>query len=299
MTAAVTLPLRFQVGARTLLRIGRRLQRVALSLDDALSGEVPVLPPLGHDSQGYVLTSLPVDLVPGLAAASRGMIAHVRQRYTRYYADLTIGFEAWWAGLSGNTRSGLKRKEKRIGATVTAYRTAPELEDFHAVARRIALTTYQERLMGAGLPDTPEFQARMAALAAADGLRAWTLAVGEVPAAYLYCPVRDGTVLYEYVGHDPAYADLSPGAVLQLHAMRDLFAEGGFTRFDFTEGEGQHKRSMATGGVACVDLLLLRPTLANRAAIAALAGFDRCVALAKDITERAGLQDFARKMRRG
>ena len=67
------------------------------------------------------------------------------------------------------------------------------------------------------------------------------------------------TVIYAHVGHDPAFNDLSPGAVLQLEAMRDLFDEGGFARFDFTEGEGQHKRQFATGGVACVDLLLLRP----------------------------------------
>ena len=40
MTAAV-LPLRFQIGARTLASIPRRLVRVPLSLADVLAGAVP------------------------------------------------------------------------------------------------------------------------------------------------------------------------------------------------------------------------------------------------------------------
>ena len=81
--------------------------------------------------------------------------------------------------------------------------------------------------------------------------------------------------------------------------MQDLFGEGRFAAFDFTEGEGQHKRQFATGGVACVDLLLLRPTVANRAVMAALGGFDGAVALAKRGVRGAGLEGLAKRIRRG
>ena len=182
---------------------------------------------------------------------------------------------------------------------VRRYRTPDELAAFHSVARRIAKTTYQERLLGAGLPDTPAFVTRMLALAAADSVRAWTLDVDGVPAAYLYCPVQGDDVIYEYVGHDPAFGDRSVGTLLHVEAIRDLQAEGRFARFDFTEGEGQHKRTLSTSGVACVDLLLLRPTPANRATIALLAAFDGAVARAKTLVARAGLGDWARKLRRG
>ncbi|WP_334000465.1 GNAT family N-acetyltransferase [Sphingomonas aurantiaca] len=47
---------------------------------------------------------------------------------------------------------------------------------------------------------------------------------------------RGESLRYDHVGHDPAHNDLSPGAVLQVEAMRDLFAEARFARFDFTEG---------------------------------------------------------------
>jgi hypothetical protein len=298
--------LKFEIGARTLATIQRTLVRLPLTLDEARADRLPVLPVMPREAHGYVITSLPEHLVPGLVKASGEMLPFVRQRYTRYFTDFEPGFDAWWNGLSSNARQGIKRKAKKIAAEsggeldVRAFRAPHELEAFHDVARRISLRTYQERLLGSGLPDSPEFLATMLAQAAAGQVRAWLLYIAGEPAAYLYCPVIEGgVVIYAYVGHDPAFNDLSPGAVLQLEAMRDLFEEGSFSRFDFTEGEGQHKRQFATGGVACVDLFLLRPSLANRVTMASLGGFNRGVAGVKALVKRAGLEKVAKKVRRG
>ncbi|MBO9621340.1 MAG: GNAT family N-acetyltransferase [Sphingomonas sp.] len=303
--AARPTALKFEVGARTLVAVQRSLQRVPLSLADARSGALPELPPLAREAHGYSITSLPEPLVADAIKASGGMLPFVRQRYTRHYIDFTTGFEAWFAGLSSSARQGLRRKARKIAAEcggeldVRAFRTPAELETFHDVARRISLRTYQERLLGSGLPDTPEFIAEMLTLASAGGVRAWLLYIAGEPAAYLYCPAEGDTLLYAYVGHDPAFDDWSPGAVLQLQALQELFDEGRFAHFDFTEGEGQHKRQLASGGVACVDLLLLRPSLANRVTMAALAGFNRLVAEAKRAVQGAGLGGWAKKLRRG
>ncbi len=305
MSAVQPWPLAFQVGARTLWRIERRLVRVPLGLEAVLGGAAPVLPSLPDDADGYLVTSLPEHREAVMVFGAGDLLAWRRQGYVRYHIDLGIGFDAWLAQLSGNARSGLKRKARRIAALsggaldVRRYATPAELEDFHAVARPIAERTYQERLLGAALPGDAGFVAGMLRAAAADRVRAWTLAIGGEPAAYLYCAAQGSTLTYDYVGHDPAFADWSPGAVLHQEALRDLFAEGRFARFDFTEGEGQHKRQMATGGTACVDLLLLRPTLANRGALTALRGFDRAVSLAKEMAARPALRGIARRLRRG
>ncbi len=301
MSDAIRLPLKFQIGARTLAAVHRPLVRVSLSLDDAIATRLPMLPPLPAGAQGWLVTSLPVALAEDVRGLMGGMLAFERQRYTRYYVDLTIGADAWLAALSASTRSATKRKEKRVaarsggGLKVTRHATPDEMVAFHPLARAIAARTYQERLLAAGLPDTPAFRQSMLSRAAAGQVRAWLLHIDDRPAAYLYCPVVAGDVIYEFLGHDPDFAELSPGSVLQVAALRDLFAEGGLKRFDFTEGEGQHKRQMATGGVECVDLLLLRPTLANRAVVAAIAGFDRAVALGKRVLGG----DAARWLRRG
>ncbi|WP_029936513.1 GNAT family N-acetyltransferase [Sphingomonas sp. UNC305MFCol5.2] len=297
--------LKFEIGARTLLSVRRSLVRVPLTLAEARSGVAPALPPVDRDADGYSVTSLPESQMAALVAGSGAMLPFVRQRYTRYYLDFAGSYDDWFASLSSNARQGLRRKAKKIAAAsggtldVRRFRTPEELAAFHPVARAISATTYQERLLGSGLPEDAAFLRTMRELASADQVRAWLLSIAGEPAAYLYCPIHGDTVLYAYVGHDPKFNEWSPGAVLQLEAMQDLFGEGRFAAFDFTEGEGQHKRQFATGGVECVDLLLLRPSLANRGVMAALGGFNRTVALGKKTVNAAGLGKLAKKLRRG
>ncbi|WP_375397177.1 GNAT family N-acetyltransferase [uncultured Sphingomonas sp.] len=300
MTVARQVPLRFQVGARTIAVLRRDLVQVPLSLDAALSGRLPMLPPLDLGAQGYLVTSLPTDRRDALAWAAGGLIAATRQRYTRRYVDLTIGVDGYLDRLSTNMRSAIRRKTRKLVASggpldIRRFATPQEMAVFHPAARAIATRTYQERLLGAGLPGTPDFLDGMYRAAAAGNVRGWLLAIGGKPVAYLYCPIEDGVAGYRYVGHDPVFNDLSPGAVLQAEALRDLLATPGLKRFDFTEGDGQHKRQFATGGVDCVDLLLLRPSPANRAATWALSGFDGGVALARRHAARLGLAAFVRK----
>ena len=283
---ATETPLRFQIGARTLLSLPMRLRRVAWSLDDVLAGHNRVLPPLGG-ADGFLLTSVPEALIGEVGAA--GMVRHVRQRYDRHHLDLTIGHVAWAAQLSANTRQGLRRKTKRLAGggklDVRVHRRPDEIAAFLKRARRLSAMSYQERLLDAGLPDTEAFHAIAAALAEADSVRAWLLLHDGVPIAYLWCTADGDTLRYDHVGHDPAYAHLSPGAVLHAEALRQLFSDR-FRLFDFTEGEGQHKRQLATGGTSCADIVLLRPTIPNRVALAAVSGFDKAVALGKRVAQR-------------
>jgi CelD/BcsL family acetyltransferase involved in cellulose biosynthesis len=294
VSAATALPLR--IGARTVASIPRRLQRVALSLDEVLAERAPVLPALARDDDGYLLTSLPEAMVPAVTAD--GLIAAVRQRYGRYRADLSIGHDAWLAGMSGNARQALRRKQRKLGdAAVRLYRTPAELAEFHALVRPLSALTYQEKLLDAGLPDGPAFLREMLALAGEDRARGWCLFRDERPIAYLFCTAEGSALRYDHVGHDPALAALSPGTVLHAAAMADLFADR-FRWFDFLEGEGQHKRQFATGSTACLDLLLLRPTVANRATVAALAGWDRLVEAGKRAATHPALSRAARAIRR-
>ena len=303
MSEAAPWPLRFQVGARTIATVRRRLVRVPLNLADVLAGEVPVLPIAPADAHGYLVTSLPAALLDPLVARAGKRSVLVRQRYTRYHIDLSIGFDRWLAQLSGNARSQLRRKAKKLAGqgdvTVRQWRCADDMPAFHSIARGVAEKTYQERLLGAALPDTRDFVGQMTSLAAANRVRAWTLHLDGEAIAYLYCPAHGRVLLYEHVGHDPAFGHLSPGTVLHYRALEMLFDEAMFGWFDFTEGEGQHKAQLASGGTPCVDVLLLDPTIANRATIAALSGFDRSIAIAKCAVQSAGLSGLARRLRRG
>jgi CelD/BcsL family acetyltransferase involved in cellulose biosynthesis len=299
---SVALP--FRVGARTLWQIRRRLMRVPLTLGQALDGTPPALPALAPDLDGYFIHSLPTASLEPLKRRHPGLLCFVRQRYRRFHVALDRSFEAYLANLSAGTRSTLRRKARRLaqrcgGALdVRLYRTPGQVEEFHRHARAVSALTYQERLLDDGLPDGEEILAEMRRLAARDCFRGWVLFVDGLPASYLYAPAQAGTLVYAHLGYDPDHGGLSPGIVLQLEALRQLMEERRFDLFDFTEGEGQHKRQFATGAVECVDLLLLRPTLANRFAGHALAGFDRAVAFAKTAVARLGLESLARSLRR-
>ena len=284
MTDHVVLPLR--VGTRTLARIRRRLVRVPVSLEQALQGAAPQLPPLPRDADGYLIAALPVAARPILERQT-GLSPFVRQGYRRSYARLDGGFDAYLGRFSSKSRSTLKRKLRKLaeesGGTidVRTYSTPDEAEVFHRLARPLSARTYQERQLGYGLPEGEEALAEMRALAAQGAMRGWLLFLHGKPISYLYAPADGPTLVYAYLGYDPDHAQLSPGTVLQLEVMRMLMEEGRFALFDFTEGEGRHKQQFETGAIDCVDLLLLRPTVGNLAVACLLAGFDSAVALAK------------------
>jgi hypothetical protein len=297
-TAPVALP--FRVGARTLGRVERRLLRQACSLEEVIAGQPPTLPPLARDAHGYWLRSLPEAALPALLASQRGLVPFIRQRYRRHFTDLTLSFDAYLDAFSGKTRSTLRRKRRKLeersgGALeIRRYRTPDEMVMFHTLARAVSAASYQERLLDAGLPQGPEALRDMRALAERDQARAWLLFLDCRPISYLYAPAEGDTLIYAYLGYNPAHAAISPGTVLQLEVMRDLMEEGRFRRFDFTEGEGQHKSLFATGSVPCADLMLLRRSPGNVAVGLALNGFDRSVAVAKAVATRAGVARAAR-----
>lgn len=293
----VRLPL--QVGARILFAPTRRLIRLSLPLE--YQDQSPDLPLLANDADGFLITSLPAKLQTMLEAIHPNLRPFVRMRYQRHYASLQGGFDAYLGQFSSKTRSTLRRKTRKLtersGGELDfrSYSRADQIDEFYGHARAVSALTYQERLLGTGLPEGKEALAEMRSLAAAGAMRGWLLFLDGRPISYLYAPADGDTLVYAYLGYDPAQADLSPGTVLQLEAMRELMEEHRFRVFDFTEGEGQHKRQFATGCVDCVDLLLLRPTLANLAVGHLLTGFDAAVALAKRVAAAAGLSKLARR----
>ncbi|MGI4732792.1 MAG: GNAT family N-acetyltransferase [Janthinobacterium lividum] len=285
MTLAAGAPsdvaLKLQIGARTIASVRRRLSRVPLSLSECLANDIVMVPPVPANADGLLISSLPVERLATIG--TDGCMMMVRQRYVRSWADLSIGYDRWWQRLSAQARSGLGRKARRLGAKaeVRRYASADEVATFLPMARDIARTTYQERLLDAALPNSSTFVTETLERAARDEVRGWLLFVEASPAAYLFCTVqpdgRGDTLRYDHLGYDPAHAGLSPGSILQMAAWRDLMAEGRFARFDFLEGDGRHKRLFATHGVDCCDVLLLRRTIANRAILATLAAFDAAV----------------------
>lgn len=287
---------RFEAGARALAAVERRLVRVALPLDQSISGALPVLPHLPRHAQGYAISSLAECRRERVTLNAAPMIAFVRRRHNRYHIDLSIGLDAYLSRVSDSVRAGLHRRARRIAEVsggaidIRRYSGPAELIEFYDIARWIADRSARERVLGTGLPDDEHFVIDMTARAAAGQVRGWLLYVSGEPAAYLYAAAEGDTLRYTYAGHDPAFTDLAPGGVLTMTAIGELFESGGFARFDF--GDGRHAQQLATGGVPCIDLMLLRPSLVDRMTKAAITG---ATGLGRRVARVPALNGLAKK----
>lgn len=300
---AQALPIRFEVAGRPLWTATRRMRRVQCDLIDLLRGYEPCLPALADDDDGVDLRSAPEAAIDAIRGGSGGLLTMVRQRYRRHYIRLEGTFEDYAQGFSGKSRSTLKRKRKRWvessgGLDLREYHNSDRIAEFVTVAGTLSERTYQERTLGAGLPVTPASLADMRQRAEQGELRAYILFHQGRPAAYLYLPADNGTLIYAHLGYEPELADLSPGSILQMEALERIFAENSFTMFDFTEGDGSHKRLFGRGSVACADLTLLRPTWRNRLLIGGLTKFNRIVESAGTRADKSGVKPALKRLLR-
>lgn len=229
-------------------------------------------------------------------------VRYIPTSYQRYWVVLDGSFEHYMKKFSAKSRNTLMRKIKKFaefcGGEINwrEYRKPEEMHEFHRLALIVSRKTYQERLLNCGLPSDQQFQEKMLALAAKGSVCGYILFHQEKPIAYIYCPIDEGIVLYEYVGHDPDYHRWSPGTLLQYFALQSLFAWDGVKIFDFTEGEGAHKAFFATNTQQCADIYYFRPALKNFIRIILHAGSDKISRGVVWILDKIGIKAVVKKL---
>jgi hypothetical protein len=236
--------------------------------------------------------------LPRLSILARA-IRYVPAQYSRQYVDLTGSFESYLGEFSSKSRSTLRKKVRKFGefsGGEIAWRVfhAGTMEDFHRLAFEVSNKTYQARLhLNAALPEVGRFRQELAQYADARG---YLLSHGDKPIAYIFCPARDGNLLYQFVGYDPDYEQWSPGTVLQFLVLESLFAEGRFQTFDFTEGEGAHKEFFANRSVLCADIFYFRKALRNFLIVSLHAGLNAAAHGSARLLDRLGLKARIKKL---
>jgi CelD/BcsL family acetyltransferase involved in cellulose biosynthesis len=299
-------PIKFQISDRTLFAPVLRLQtRAAAFYEDPATAElVPPRESLQAGAEGFLIRSLPITAAQPSLRRERDYFCYVPSQYRRYFIDLRQSFDDYKRQFSSKTRSTLQRKVRKYaehsgGEVLWKVYTAPsDVPEFFRLAREVSAKTYQERLLDAGLPESPEFLEAAQALAAEDRLRAFILFDRERPVSYLFCPVERGVLTYQYLGYDPEYMKLSVGTVLQWLALEHLFAENRFRLFDFTEGESEHKKLFSTGSVHCANVFFLRANLRNSILLRGQLAIDALSGSIGTGLDRLGLKARIRKLLR-
>lgn len=242
-----------------------------------------------------IVLSHPVEARLKRVHSSGRLLRYVPSHYIHYYTSLTGTFEDYLSKFSPKTRNTLKRKVRRFleqgeGSGIREYKRPEDMNEFLSLARLISASTYQEKLFDAGIPAGPAFVAELEERASRNAVRAYLLFLRSQPVAYLCCPADGPVLLYSYLGYKSEVANLSPGTVLQYLAFDLLFQEQQFTVFDFTQGQGDHKRFFGTHEILCADLLYFRNALSSQVWVRAHAAIDDLSALTGRALERFGLK---------
>lgn len=277
----------------------------AFDLDGLMDGAAVDWPAIGNGADGLRVLSAPVAAVPAVRDRYPDMLMAGYRQYRRFYIEMAGQTHAdYMAHFSAKTRSTLNRKRRKLESLsggrldLREFHREEDIAAFVADAVPLSRRTYQARLLNAGLPEGPEAEAAMRALARRDALRAYILYLDGRAVSYLYLPTTSGVVTYAFLGYADDAAHLSVGTVLQMEALERLFAESRYRYFDFTEGEGAHKSMFGTASVEACSFFLLRPSLANRVLANSLAAFDAGIAGIKRVAETTGALARVRQMLR-
>ena len=298
---------RFQLSDWTLFMATLPMQARIVELSNTVEPAERPLPPAvmpGEGSQGYSIRNLPIAVEQPVLTNTGNYLCYIPLQYPHCYIDLDWSFEQYVGKFSSKTRSTIQRKIRKYkehcgGELIWKTYTSPgDVAEFFQIAREVSKLTYQERLLDVGLPDSEAFIQKSVVLAAEGRVRAYMLFHGEQPVSYLYCPEKDGVLIYAYLGYDPKYQNLSVGTVLQWLAIEQIFEERKFRFFDFTEGLSSHKQLFATHQRLCANVFFVRRTLGNTLLIRSHLLMDRFSKWLGETLERHGLKAKIKKLLR-
>lgn len=270
------LAFRYRIGELTIARASFRGRVLDEHFTNLVGGPPAPSMSLEHLPRNVDVIKLPSYPVESPAPRLKwvpGGLQYVPTQYRRWYVALDGNFDNYLAGFSGKSRSTIRRKVRRFadlsGGTIDwrEYSSPDAVGEFLTLARHVSSKTFQERLLGSGLPSGTAFDDQVRQLAGAGNYRGYLLFHDGKPISYLSCPAQDGNLLYQHVGYDPAYAEWSPGGVLLFLVLERLFGEKAFRTFDFTEGEGAHKEFFANANQLCADFYFFRRRAINIALV--------------------------------
>ena len=256
---------------------------------------------LPSDADGFLFPSHLVQHRLRRLSFSNGRVQYVPVQTKRYYIDLTTSFDEYMQKFSAKSRSTLRRKlrsfEKLSDGKVDwrTFRGPTAIQEFYRLASPLSATTYQERLLNGGLPNTDAFKTNMLDLADRDEVVGYLLFLNSVPVAYLYTPLQNGIFKYQFLGYDSSISKYSPGTVLQYLVLEELFSDASYKMFDFTEGEGGQKAFFGTGHVDCADIYILRRTLKNVLTVVTHLSLDRFSESIVTLLDSIGLKSRLKK----
>ncbi len=301
--------LSFQLSDKTLLKTNLSMLMCELGLNNPPCdpADISVLPTADDDKKvdGFIAWGARVnDQVKTLQVAD-GLIVYIPEQYNRFYTRLDQSFDDYKKSFKSKTRSGIQRKVNKFaklsGGEIDfrVYTRPEELPEFLTCATQLTRKTYQTKLLDAGLPEDEAYRRQLLDMAAENKVRAFLLFKENQPVSYLVLDAVGDTLVYRYLGYDPEESKTSPGTVLHWLALEYLTDHDQFKYLDFTEGEGQQKRTFGTESIYCANIYWLNKNIKNLALVYSQVTLNRASSAIGNALDSLGIKARLKKILRG
>lgn len=268
----------FVLGGRQILTKKLSVAVTEITLAQALGGadaHVPVLADVPPHCAGSLLCNIP-DQGWRTHTLYDDRVVCVLSRDTWHYLSLAGSFDSFMANrYSEKSRESFEREEARLTARCGGELVLREYRDAAGTTEDFLQAV--ERVRAVCAAPAPVFPGKDRRRPARDGRGYVLFAAGE-PVAYLRLGCLGDVLWYHGAGERDDYRSSSAGSLLHLKVIRRLFQDGECRYLDFRPGDSEVKRQFANGALRSAVLLSLRPTLINRAWLAAFAANRRSVA---------------------
>ncbi len=209
-------------------------------------------------------------------AGSRLFLPNGIQR--RFKIELPESMDDYWNSFSKKPRYNLRRAVKLAGdINVECITDAGQIAGFLDAAHAISTKSWQSQRIGVRIANDDRELQRYVALATLGLLRCYLLTTGEthphgadVPVAFVVGTQCNGYYSYEEIGYDQDFASVSPGKVLLIKLLEDLYSRNTPKWLDFGGGDAEYKRTFANHSTRSGNVVLFAKTRRARAVAAGM-----------------------------
>lgn len=202
----------------------------------------------------------------------------------------------YWERFSTKTRSTFRRKLKKFGITrLERVTEVADLPRFLEIAHQISLQTWQTRQFGLRVQNNAEELELLSILSREGMLRSYLWFSNDEPVAFLIGNQDKGCFHYEEVGYATPFAKHSPGQMMLIQVIDDLFAHDRPEWFDFGGGDADYKQLFASHESQSGTLWLWPPSLSNLMTVNYIRGCRRVRQTARQAVVTFGMTNRARQ----
>jgi len=209
--------------------------------------------------------------------------------------------DAYWAAFTSKSRCKLRRKLKLFGECQLERISRPDqVAHFLEQAAKISKNSWQRDLLGDRIVNDDDELDLFTALATEGALRSYLLWKDDEAVSFSIATQHNGMLMYEETAYDRRLVDQSPGQILLMKILEDLFEHDPPRLFDFGNGDAEYKRTFGNFESDSGNIWLLRSGLRSRLIVAYLNGRRSFTQGLRGLLSKTGLLEWVRhKSRRG